>query len=355
MKKLIIALLISLLILSGCSNKADNKISLTNEDEITLELGQVALSLDPDDYVTYDNETINSNDIKVSLHYAALSKDDEKNVITTPMTKELETSDLNRVTDYVLVISYEDETLQKVIHIKDTTAPKITDFKDNYTITEGDDLPDIKADVKAEDLSDVTIDIDTSNVKTDKPGEYKVTITAIDTSDNKTEKEVTVIVEKKPEVTVQKPSTTKPSSGSGSSSKPSGGSSSGGLYHTGSYVDDEEEINKAITENEKNRERFVSENSSTAYLISDSRNDMFAYGDSMLGKRYGEYEINRWEYISNGYIIDFTNTWTGKSYTIPNSNPTYALFLYHDITENGITVKTYCLTKDKVWIEFKRW
>ena len=200
MKKLIIALLISLLILSGCSNKADNKISLTNEDEITLELGQVALSLDPDDYVTYDNETINSNDIKVSLHYAALSKDDEGNVITTPMTKELETSDLNRVTDYVLVISYEDETLQKVIHIKDTTAPKITDFKDNYTITEGDDLPDIKADVKAEDLSDVTIDIDTSNVKTDKPGEYKVTITAIDTSDNKTEKEVTITVEEKPEV-----------------------------------------------------------------------------------------------------------------------------------------------------------
>ena len=58
---------------------------------------------------------------------------------------------------------------------------------------------DYNKEISATDLTTVEIQYDTSSLDTKTPGEYKIKAIATDTSGNKTEKEITVHVTKKPE------------------------------------------------------------------------------------------------------------------------------------------------------------
>jgi len=112
--------------------------------------------------------------------------------------------------------------LEKVVlEVVDTTAPKINVEEEVTTLTEGDDV-DIMAGVTAEDnvdgdlTDDIEVDID---VDADTPGEYTVTYTAVDSSNNKAEATKKFVVEAKPEPVVeQNTESTEASSGSQSSS-----------------------------------------------------------------------------------------------------------------------------------------
>ena len=221
MKKLSIILALALLV--GCSTAPQDKLHLQSEEDVVVELGS-DLDLTLDKYIdTSDLSEEDLDNVTIKLVAAITNGNGEIDADA----KELETTELG-FGSKAIVITLNDEVETIKVVVEDTTAPEFTKTKDKYEITEGDDLPNIKKDFEAKDLSDdVTISVDSENVKTDKAGEYKATVKAVDASGNETSKEVTVVVKEKPKATVSTSgSTSKPSSNSGSSSKPSSGGSS---------------------------------------------------------------------------------------------------------------------------------
>ena len=222
MKKLSIILALALLV--GCSTAPQDKLHLLSEEDVAVELGS-DLDLTLDKYI--DTSELSEEDLdNVAIKLVAAITNGNGEIDTD--AKELETTNLS-FGSKAIVISLNDEQEVIDVIVKDTKAPEFTKTKDKYEITEGDDLPNIKKDFEAKDLSgDVTISVNTKDVKKDKAGTYKATVTASDSSGNTTDKEVTVTVKEKPKVTVSTNtgSSSRPSGNSGSSSKPSSGSSS---------------------------------------------------------------------------------------------------------------------------------
>ena len=222
MKKL--SIILALALLAGCSNAPQDKLHLLSEEDVVVELGS-DLDLTLDKYI--DTSDLNEEDLdNVTIKLVAAITNGNGEIDTD--AKELETTALG-FGSKAIVITLNDEAETIKVVVEDTTAPEFTKSKDKYEITEGDDLPNIKKDFEAKDLSDdVTILVDSENVKTDKAGEYKATVKAVDASGNETSKEVTVTVKEKPKQTVSTNtgSSSKPSGNSGSSSKPSSGGSS---------------------------------------------------------------------------------------------------------------------------------
>lgn len=242
MKHLSKGMMIIVLSLSlfGCTTAPQDKLHLINEDPVTVELGN-DLDLSLDKYI--DTSDLSEEDLdNVTIKLVSAIKNSEGKI--DPNAKEVESKELGFGSKAILITLNDEQEIIDVI-VKDTTKPEFTKTKDEYEITEGDKLPDIKKDFEAEDLSDVTILVDTDEVKNDKAGEYKATITATDTSGNKTEHEVTITVKEKPKQTVSTPSY---SGGSSNGSSSSNGFSSGGgsssdsgsaasqSYHNSSYA-----------------------------------------------------------------------------------------------------------------------
>ena len=224
MKKLIMTAFTILLALSlvACNSEPEEKLVLLNDEDITVELGS-DLDLTLEKYL--DVSDLSEEELaEVTIKLITPKMDGNGNVKAD--SKEVEPTNLGFGTKAILI---ELDGEQKTINVKveDTVAPEFAKSKDSYTIEEGDKLPDIKKDFEANDLTEVTISVDTKDVKTDKAGEYKATVTATDTSGNKITKEVAIKVEEKPEPEVTKPSYSGGSSGSTTTSRPSGGSSSG--------------------------------------------------------------------------------------------------------------------------------
>ena len=209
-----------MLVLTGCSNTHQDKLHLLNEDPVTVELGS-DLDLTLENYL--DTSELSEEDLNnVTIKLVSAIKNSEGKI--DPNAKEVESKELGFGSKAILITLNDEQEVIDVI-VKDTTKPEFTKTKDEYEITEGDKLPDIKKDFEAKDLSDVTISVDTDEVKTDKAGEYKAAVTATDASGNKTEHEVTITVKEKPKQTVSTPSY---SGGSSSGSTSSGGASSSG-------------------------------------------------------------------------------------------------------------------------------
>ena len=229
MKKLITIAFTILLALSlvACNSEPEERLVLLNDEDITVELGS-DLDLTLEKYL--DTSDLSEEELaEVTIKLVTPKMDANGNVKAD--SKEVDPTNLGFGTKAILI---ELDGEQKTINVKveDTVAPEFTKSKDSYTIEEGDKLPDIKKDFEATDLTEVTISVDTKEVKTDKAGKYKATVTATDTSGNEVTKEVTITVEEKPEAEVTTPSysggsttTSRPSGGGSSSSKPSGGNS----------------------------------------------------------------------------------------------------------------------------------
>ncbi len=229
MKKLLAILLSILMVtsLAACGDKKLERLVLLNDEDIIVELGS-DLDLTLEKYL--DTSDLSEEELaEVTIKLVTPKMDGNGNVKAD--SKEVEPTNLGFGTKAILI---ELDGEQKTINVKveDTVAPEFTKSKDSYTIEEGDKLPDIKKDFEATDLTEVTISVNTDEVKTDKPGKYKATVKATDTSGNETTKEVTITVEEKPEPEISKPSysggsttTSRPSGGSSSSSKPSSGNS----------------------------------------------------------------------------------------------------------------------------------
>ena len=238
MKKLIMTAFTILLALSlvACNSEPEERLVLLNDEDITVEFG-ADLDLTLEKYL--DTSELSEEELaEVTIKLVTPKMDANGNVKAD--SKEVDPTNLGFGTKAILIeLNGEQKTIN--ILVKDTVAPEFTKSKDSYTIEEGEDLPNIKKDFEATDLTEVTISVDTKEVKTDKPGKYKATVKATDTSGNETTKEVTITVEEKPEPEISTPSysggsttTSRPSGGGSSSSKPSSGSSGGSSSGGGS-------------------------------------------------------------------------------------------------------------------------
>lgn len=186
-------------LITGC-NKTDH-IPLKFE-EITIEYGE-SISLNVSDYIDTD-KIANKDDRNTLLKNISVTTDGKNETVTTKDKdgKEVTTEkEYPAVGEYTVKLTYtedEEEFKDVKITVADTTAPVFNEdsFKNAIEITK-DCNPkegELAKKFKATDLSATTITVDETKVDYTKVGEYKAMVTATDSSENKTDKEVTIKV-----------------------------------------------------------------------------------------------------------------------------------------------------------------
>ena len=190
MKKKIIGIgSIVVLLIIGCV------FYFTREEKITISLKEKK-----DIVVEYGNKVEYSFDNLIQI------KDIEKEQLKevkkeTKITSNLKNEDQKEypaIGTYMITIKYQDQKLKKKIIVKDTTVPTFNETNE-VSFEEGTENYDYNKEISATDLTTVDVQYDTSLLDTKTPGEYKIKAIATDTSGNKTEKEITVHITKKPE------------------------------------------------------------------------------------------------------------------------------------------------------------
>lgn len=219
----IITIIVAIIIALGVGvylikREDDKKISLIKqelESSVTLEDKEleVGTEINIKDLNIPKEAKVTINDKKVTDTYKFESLGDYK--LEVKLEKEY-TNKLNKKT----TIEATKDANYKII---DTTKPEITGVEDKK-IYVGDEIPDYKSNVKANDNVDgeVEVKID-GNVDNTKAGEYKITYTATDKSQNVETKEATITVEEKPAIQTQ---TTTSSTSKSTTTKSKGNSSS---------------------------------------------------------------------------------------------------------------------------------
>jgi len=184
---------------------AKDSLSVT---DVTIELQKSNVTVTVDDVLTKNN-----------TECTALFSNNAGSV-------EIDASEVKDYTEQLTIsllkpiLLHEEIKLDCKISITDTTAPEFTESIEEIKIIEGEEI-NIAEHFKAADLSG-EVNITATEIDTNKIGEQTVTVTATDKSNNSSSREVTIIVEAKPEET---PSVTK-NDKKGSTNKPSGNSSS---------------------------------------------------------------------------------------------------------------------------------
>lgn len=209
------------------------------------------------------------------------------------------------------------------VEVKDTKAPKFSGDK-KYTITEGDSL-DLSKHVKAEDPVDGEVEVKFDKKDFNKVGEHKVKATAEDKHGNKSEYDIVVVVEKKPEPKPQ-PKPQAPSGNTGGSSggqrpqsrpqKPSGNTGGGSSNSGGSSSSGSEDwMNSEETYYE--RRSWGSKAYTTEYVIDKPLEFMMVIGYDNSGEKFiinidnhgqaSVYGIEMPDFDSNAVYWDIVN------------------------------------------------
>lgn len=190
MKKRVIGIgSIVVLLIIGCV------FYFTREEKITL-----ALKDKKDIVVEYGNKVEYSFDNLIQI------KDIEKEQLKeikkeTKITSNLKNEDQKEypaIGTYAINIKYQDQKFKKKIIVKDTITPTFNETN-KVSFEEGTENYDYNKEISATDLTTVDIQYDISSLDIKTPGDYKIKAIATDTSGNKTEKEITVHITKKPE------------------------------------------------------------------------------------------------------------------------------------------------------------
>lgn len=103
--------------------------------------------------------------------------------------------------EYLVKLTYEDETVEVKVNVKDTTKPIFDKFEKEIEITKdckpaGEELSKLLKKFTAKDLQNVTISLDDSKVDYSKEGTYKATVKAVDASKNEATQETTIKIVK---------------------------------------------------------------------------------------------------------------------------------------------------------------
>ena len=116
---------------------------------------------------------------------------DRKNIKNSEIVTDLDTIDFNKPGDYNIEIKHGKKIYKSVMHLVDTTAPKVV-FKDVEAFTDYEFNPrDFIESI--DELTDVTVEA-LEEPKIDKIGNYKVTIVVKDSSNNETREERTLFI-----------------------------------------------------------------------------------------------------------------------------------------------------------------
>lgn len=162
------------------SNSSDLKLQ---DKEVDVEYGK-AVSTNPEDYL--DLEKVKDKDTYL------------KEVTVTKDTKLEKGKKYEALGNYEVVIKDKEDEATVKVTVKDTTKPKFNKV-DKIETFKGEKV-NYKKFIKAKDLQKVSLSFDDKEVKLSKKGTYVLKVTATDTSDNKAEKEIKVVVKDKPKL-----------------------------------------------------------------------------------------------------------------------------------------------------------
>lgn len=188
MKRLLYFLLIGTCVLGSVACGSKEELSLKAE-EFKVEYGK-KLSMKASTYLdTKDKDILDSAKVVFK-------------------EKDTEGKDYPEVGAYMGEITYKEDGKEKtkklVVRVKDTVKPKFEEFKDTINLEKGTTLDvDLRKYYFAQDLSDVSIKVDTSKVDFDKAGEYPIIITASDAHKNKVSKNAKVVIFEKAKQVVE--------------------------------------------------------------------------------------------------------------------------------------------------------
>lgn len=186
----IIVALIIVFILMTPSSKIVGK-------DLTYDIGDT-VTLDVDHLVDKDATDVDLTDIEIESELISDTSSYTYNSYkNTVITKGLNCLDAG--TYEVTLKDKSNESVKDTIEITvvDKKAPKFVDFKDVVEVDEGDTDFSLKDAFEAKDDSKVSISVDKGNFNVNKKGEYKIKVTAKDTSGNKITKKATVKVVQK--------------------------------------------------------------------------------------------------------------------------------------------------------------
>lgn len=181
--RIIILLIIIIVVILLCITLFSTKQIKLKNDKFTFEYGEI-VELDKSNIIdTKDEDIINS----ISINQSKL------NYITD--------NEYPEVGKYQLEVKYEVKNKKFssliTVEIIDTTKPTFTKFTDNIEISIGTVEVDYSKYFEAIDLSSVVLSYDAPEVDYEKTGEYKLVVSATDSSNNKISKEATVKIVKK--------------------------------------------------------------------------------------------------------------------------------------------------------------
>ena len=138
--------------------------------------------------------------------YLDTEKVDKDIIAKTNVTVDISNHDKSdneyiSIGEYLVKLTFEDETVEVKVNVKDTTKPTFDKFEKEIEITKdckpaGEELSKLLKKFTAKDLQNVTISLDDSKVDYSKEGTYKATVKAVDASKNEATQETTIKIVK---------------------------------------------------------------------------------------------------------------------------------------------------------------
>lgn len=100
---------------------------------------------------------------------------------------------------YSITVKYKKKSLKQTVIVKDTKAPEVV-VPSDIEMLQGTDLStfDFKSLMNVSDLSEISIDVDTSKIDINTPGQYDYNVTVKDKYNNETKKTGKVTIVAKP-------------------------------------------------------------------------------------------------------------------------------------------------------------
>lgn len=180
MRKNVIYTFVLGLLCIGCSKQ---EIKFDIEKEKYYEYG-TSISLDADDYLIFDE----------------CSEKEKQKVLEQAKVKIIgleneEGKTYPKINNYIIQICYKDKILETKVIVDDKTKPTIDDIKDIH-LKQNQQNYDFSKHIQVRDLQKVNLEFQTKAIDFTKPGKYKMKVVATDASQNKSEKDVIVYVDK---------------------------------------------------------------------------------------------------------------------------------------------------------------
>lgn len=128
--------------------------------------------------------------------YKDFNKDDLEIINKIPNEKD---KTYPAVGKYTITVKYKKKALKQSVIVKDTKAPEVVVPAD-IEILQGTDLNtfNFKSLMNVSDLSEISIEVDTSKIDMNTPGQYDINVTVKDKYNNETKKTAKVTVIAKP-------------------------------------------------------------------------------------------------------------------------------------------------------------